>query len=182
MNLTPGSAPCRVSKGFLQRENTSHHWRKRPRQGDSDILGFLPTLASYIPPPAPVLFTFVSWLVFFKHLYVFQGTDIKLALYKYSAYWNISLLSHSLEVTTALSLMDVFSDYLLCTCDIPPAYKLSCVSSAEYQALPSPMLVNENSLSVLDAKLTVSTSIPQRHLRSRQGRWPSHRIPQKCQS
>ena len=59
---------------------------------------------AHIPGFPPFLLTFVSWLVFEKYLYAYQVTGVILALYKYSAYWGMSLRFHSLEVTAALSL------------------------------------------------------------------------------
>ena len=58
--------------------------------------------------------------IYFCFLVNFLYMFVCISRYSYSAPWNISLLSRSLEVTTALSSVDVFSDHLLRTRDIPP--------------------------------------------------------------
>lgn len=72
---------------------------------------------------------------------------------------GVFLLSHSLEVTAAFNSAGVFSDKSLYPCDTPTAHTLPCadefISNEDSWALPSPMLVNEISLSMPDAKLTV---------------------------
>ena len=57
--------------------------------------------------------------IYFCFLVSFLYMFVCISRYSYSAPRNISLLSQSLEVTTALSSVDIFSDHLLCTRDIP---------------------------------------------------------------
>lgn len=102
--LAPGPAPRTSAKTSFR--------RKRPRRGDSHTTrrsqqdSHQPDILSF--PPFYLLL-----LVFFKYLHVYQVIDIILALYIQPV--GVFLLSHFLEMTTALNLVGIFSDKWLCT-------------------------------------------------------------------
>lgn len=146
----PGSRVCfvPVSEGCLQRENTSHHPRKRPCPWDADTR-WGPYQDCHQPRPssiAPILFSFVSWLVFFKYLYAYQVIVIILALDKLSAYWGTPA-SPLLRSNHSSAWGCLFRQPAVHTCYPRSSHTFfaeKLVGSAGSWALPSPRLVKVN--------------------------------------